>query len=122
MFYYTPDKRKVKIFNRIPINLSRGGLIPHFKEIRPQDYNDDTMYSILEVGSLIIPRPVVDAGFMDKFLQENDIYQEEVKDPRKLTNAVVMPREIVIPAKLADKAKAYLKKKGITLPLPKRDV
>jgi hypothetical protein len=121
MFYYTPDKRKVHIFNKTPINLSRGGLIPHFEEIRPQDYNDDTIYSILEVGSLIIPRPVVDGGFMDEFLQEHNIYQDEVKDPKDLTVAVVMPREIVIPKKLADKAKVYLKQRGITLPLPKRD-
>lgn len=115
-FYYTPDHRKVYIFNKTPINLSRGGMIPHHPDIRPQDYSDDTMYSLLEEGSLVIPRPVIQAGFMDDY--DGPISQPLVSDKRRLVDTIVMPHEMVIPKKYASRVEKFLKKKGITLPLP----
>lgn len=114
MFYYNEHGKKVRIFNHRPRNLSAGGLIKGFKNHRT-NHKDDTINSLLEYGSLVVPVPVMKAGFMDDY--DGKVVGPPTKDKKKLSRTIVMPDELVVNRRYADKVERFLKRKGITLPL-----
>jgi len=113
MFYYSGNKR-IDIFNTRPRNLSRGGLIKDNPKIKIK--NEDTISSLLEYGSLVVPVPVMKSGVMKGY--KGPITGPVQHDQDKLGRTVVMPNELVVNKRYASKVERYLKKKGITLPLP----
>lgn len=113
MFYQTKGKT-IFLFNKRPRNLSRGGLIKGHPSIN--DIPHDTISSKLEYGSLVIPVPVVKSGVMDEY--KGKIVGPKTTDPRKLAPTIVMPNEIVVNRRYARQVEDFLKRKGITLPLP----
>jgi hypothetical protein len=116
MWYINRKNKPVQIANVLPRNLSRGGRIPWIKGIRDEDRNDDTINGLLEVGSIVVPRPVIERGYMDDY--PHKMTQKKITDKKKLVGCIVMPDEWIIPKRDANKLTAFLKKKGITLPIP----
>jgi hypothetical protein len=114
MFYYTDKGKRVDIFNTRPRNLSAGGLIKDNKNIK--DKNEDTISSLLEYGSLVVPVKVMKSGVMKGY--KGKITGEKQTNKHQLGKTIVMPHELVVNKKYAGKVEKYLKKKGITLPLP----
>ena len=112
MFYQTQTGKSVQIFNRRPRNLSRGGLIKDSPKIR--DKKEDTVSSWLEYGSLVVPVSVV--GALHDY--HGEMMGAVQHDKAKLGKTIVMPGEYVVHKKYAKKVEAFLKKKGIVLPLP----
>ena len=113
MFYYTSSGKAVSIFNRKPRNLSAGGLIKDNPKIKEK--NEDTISSNLEVGSLVIPVPVVKSGIMK-------LYKGPITGPRtnnNLSPTIVMPNEIVVNKKYAPGVTKFLASHDIYLPLDK---
>lgn len=113
MFYRNKQGRKIHIANpNRPLNLSRGGWIPALpgSERHPKE---DTISSYLESGSLVVPVSVT------KHLKDykGPLTGELQTDRNKLVKAVTMPHEIVVHRKHAPKVEAFLRKKGIRLPL-----
>ena len=115
MFYYNDKGRRINLINTRPRNLSAGGMISGAPP--KKDEFEDTVLAKLEIGSLVIPRPVVRSGIMDKY--KGEITGEKCHDPTRLGSSVVMPKEIVVHRKHADKVERFLEKHGIHLPLPK---
>lgn len=111
--YFTEKGKAVNIFNKRPRNLSAGGLIKDSPKIK--DKEEDTLSSYLEYGSLVIPKPVVESGVMD--LYKGRITGQKQLCMANLGKTIVMPNEIVVNKKYADKVEEYLKNKGITLPI-----
>lgn len=113
MFYRNNRGKRIDIVNPgRPLNLSTGGMIPALPgtEKHPEE---DTISAKLEVGSLVVPVKVV------KHLKD---YKGETTgpvqtNPNRLINAIVMPDEKVIHRKHAPKVEAFLRRKGIKLPL-----
>jgi hypothetical protein len=114
MFYFTDKGKAVQIFNKRPRNYSAGGPILGNAKIR--DKNEDTISSRLEIGSLVIPVPVMKSGIMK--LYKGPLTGPKTNDPRRLTPTIVMPGEIVVHKKHAPAVMRFLKSHGITLPLP----
>ena len=114
MFYLTPKGRTISIFNKRPRNYSAGG--PIVPDKRNPIKDEDSISSQLEIGSLVIPCPVVKTGIMD--LYDGPITGPKTKDPRRLTPTIVMENEIVVHKDHAPRVTQFLKKHGITLPLP----
>jgi len=77
----------------------------------------DTISSLLEYGSLVVPVPVMESGIMDRY--RGPLTGPKMTDKRKLAPVIVMPNEYVVNKKYAPAVEKYLKKNGITLPLPK---
>lgn len=80
--------------------------------------DDDNISALLEVGSLVIPRPVVkyllDYPHPEHFNGRSHI----VKDSSKLAPVIVMTNEVIVPKKHAAKVEKFLKEKySITLPI-----
>ena len=77
----------------------------------------DTISSLLEYGSLVIPVPVMESGIMERY--RGPLTGPKMMDKSKLAPVIVMPNEYVVNKKHAPAVEKYLKKNGITLPLPK---
>lgn len=116
MYYINRNSKPVQIANVLPRNLSRGGRIPWIKGIRDEDRDEDTINGLLEIGSVVVPRPVIERGYMDDY--PHKMTQRKITDKKKLIGCIVMPDEYIIPKRDANKLTAFLKKKGITLPIP----
>ena len=114
--WYKNDKGKaIQIFNNRPRNYSAGGLITGHPKIETPE--EDTISSLLEEGSLVIPVPVMRSGVMDAY--KGPLFDKKTTDKRRLIPTIVMPEEMVVHRKYAPAVEKYLKKYGITLPLPK---
>ena len=114
MFYHNHRGEKIQIANKRPINFSRGGLIPVLPNIPKKHLDEDTVWSDLEAGSLVIPVPVMKTGVMNEYRGKTT--GEVQKDKKKLVRAITMPNEMVVHKKYAPKVEQFLRKKGITLP------
>jgi len=77
---------------------------------------EDCISSRLEVGSLVIPKKVVDSGVLNEY-KGKLTHPKGTTDPKKLSPTIVMPGEIVVARPYARNVEVFLKKKGITLPL-----
>jgi len=91
-----------------------GGYIEDDPAIPRRDINEDTIMSKLEYDSLVVPKPV---AWMMKYYP-GEIMGEKEHDPEKLADTIVMPHEIVVDKIHAPKVEKWLKKHGITLPIP----
>lgn len=121
MFYINPFGKTVKLMNRKPINYSEGGLIRwEAGQYHPfkNDLQHDNKPVLLEVGSMVIPRPVIHLfhSFEEKY---GSVKQRKVIDPNELVEICVMPEEAIVPKKHAEAMKNHLKAHGVTLPLPR---
>jgi len=114
MFYQTPSGKFVNLFNKRPRNLSAGGMIKDSPKIK--DKHEDTISSLLEYGSLVVPVPVMKSGVMNDY--HGPITGEPTHKRSQLGKTIVMPGEMVVNKKYAGGVERFLKKKGITLPLP----
>jgi hypothetical protein len=72
---------------------------------------------MLEYGSLVIPVPVMESGIMDNY--KGKLTGKKTTDKNRLSPTIVMPNEYVVHKDHARTVEKYLKKHGITLPLPK---
>lgn len=115
LFYYNDHSRPVFLLNKKPINLSKGGLINYPKNMNPDDKYEDTILSHLQEGSVVIPRPVVEKGYLKDY--KGGIMGPKINDKNKLVKTIVMPHEIIVHKNHAKKVIDYLKNKGITLPI-----
>lgn len=115
LFYYNNHSRPVFLLNTKPINFSKGGFIPYPKTINPDDKHEDTILSYLQEGSVVIPRPIVERGYLKDY--EGEITGPKITDKDKLVRTIVMPHEIIVHKNHANKVLNHLKKKGITLPI-----
>lgn len=79
------------------------------------NHKDDTINSVLEYGNLVVPVPVMKSGVMDEY--KGPITGPVQKDKSRLAKTIVMPDELVVHRKHAAKVEAFLRRKGITLPL-----
>jgi hypothetical protein len=70
----------------------------------------------LEVGSLVIPRPVMPL-FKEYIARVGDLTIPEIKDTSQLVQVIVMPEEYIVPKKYAKDVQAFLKSHGVTLPI-----
>lgn len=114
MYYQTQSGKTVQLFNSRPRNLSRGGIIKDSPKIK--DKHEDTISSLLEYGSLVVPVPVMKSGAMRGY--HGQLTGPVQHNMHELGHTVVMPNELVVHKRYAPKVEAYLKSKGITLPLP----
>ena len=118
--YISPYGKTVNLMSTRPVNLSEGGMIKWGKgQYHPlkNDLTHDNKRALLEVGSLVIPRPVM--PLMKKYLEiHGDLKIPEIKDKSKLVEIIVMPEEYIVPKKYANQVKAFLYENGITLPIP----
>ena len=115
MFYYNKQGKRVDLLNKRPRNLSRGGMIEDHPSIPKANKNQDTISSYLEYGSLVVPVPVMKSGVMDEY--KGPIQDKKQTDKKQLSKTIVMPGELVVHKKYADKVENFLRKKGIKLPL-----
>lgn len=115
MFYFGQNGNAVQIFNRRPRNMSAGGPVHGSPKIMNKD--EDTISSLLEYGSLVIPTSVMQSGIMDGF--RGKLTGPKTTDKRMLAPVIIMPGEHVVNKMHAPAVEKYLKKNGITLPLPK---
>lgn len=113
MFYYNKQGRRIDIVNKRPRNLSAGGLIKDYPNNKHPD--QDTISSLLEYGSLVVPVKVMKSGVMDEY--KGKITGEKQTDKKQLSKTIVMPNELVVHKKYANKVENFLRKKGIKLPL-----
>lgn len=127
LFYLNKHSQPVFLVNSKPRNYSQGGFIRYTKQEEKSahpDYDDeDTLYTLLEEGSLVIPRPVVERGYIDDYIRKGGMITDgnQIKDKNKLVPTIVMPREIIVQKKYAPQVIKYLKQRGITLPLEDKD-
>lgn len=120
LFYNKKNGQRVFLVNRHPRNLSSGGMIRyHPSDITtPDSMNDDNISALLEVGSLVIPRPVVKYLLDYPHPEHFNGNAPLVKDSSKLAPVCVMTNEVIVPKKHAPKVEKFLKEKyGITLPI-----
>lgn len=115
MFYYNSHGRPIQILNTRPRNYSAGGMIKGHPNIATPE--EDTISSLLEYGSLVIPVSVMKSGVMDGY--KGKLFDKKTTDKRRLAHTIVMPEELVVARKYAPAVERYLKTRGITLPLPK---
>lgn len=127
LYYYNKQSRPIYLVNNRPINYSKGGLvkyeISHLPFVNPDDNNEDTLYTLLEEGSVVIPRPVVKKGHIDDYIKMGGKISDgkEIKDKSKLVKTILMPGEIVVQKKYTNSVLDFLKKRGITLPIEDKD-
>lgn len=120
-FYVEPFGRTVRLMNSRPKNLTEGGLIK-WKEGQynpfTSDLQRDNMIVLLEIGSMVIPRPVIHLfhEFEEKYYK---LRQPKITDESLITEVIVMPEEAIVPKKFVPDVKAFLKQKGVTIPIPK---
>ena len=123
MFYINPFGKTVKLMNRKPINYSQGGLIRwEADQYHPfkNDLHNDNKPVLLEVGSMVIPRPVIHL-FHEFEKRYGSVKQNKITNPAYLVEICVMPEEAIVPKKHAEAMKNYLKANGVSLPLPRHD-
>lgn len=118
--YVTPYGKIVNLMSNRPVNYSHGGMIKWEKgQYNPlkNDLTHDNKRVKLEIGSLVIPRPVM--PLMKKYLAiHGDLKIPTIKDESKLIECIVMPEEYIVPKKYAKDVLAFLASHGITLPIP----
>ena len=114
MFYLTHGKR-VDIFNKRPRNMSTGGMVKDSPKIR--DKSEDTVSSLLEYGSLVVPKKVMLSGVMDGY--KGRITGQKQLRMAELGKTIIQPGELIVNKKYAPAVENYLLKKGIRLPLGK---
>ena len=122
--WITPYGKVVNLMNSKPINYSQGGLIKWEKNQYNPLHNDlthDNKPVLLELGSLVIPRPVVPL-VLEFQRKHGKMTQPQIKDKSKLTVVIVMPEEIIVPKKYAPLVTQHLLSHGITLPLPQTNL
>jgi len=122
--WITPYGKVVNLMNSKPINYSQGGLIKWEKSQYNPLHNDlthDNKPVLLELGSLVIPRPVVPL-VLEFQRTHGKMTQPQIKDKSKLTVVIVMPEEIIVPKKYAPLVTQHLLSHGITLPLPQTNL
>lgn len=118
LFYYNNHSRPVFLTNTKPLNMSRGGLILYPKKFNKDDKHEDNILAHLEDGSLVVPRPVVEKGYLNDYLKNGGkIHGPKVTDKDKLVRTIVMPHEVIVNSKHTNKVINHLKKKGIKLPI-----
>lgn len=118
--YVEPFGRTIKLMNTKPINLSEGGFVKwEAGQYNPfvNDLTHDNKLVLLEYGSMVIPRPVVHL-FHEFEKKYYPLKQPKITDPFELTEVIIMPEEAIVPKKFVADVKAFLKKNGVTLPLP----
>jgi hypothetical protein len=76
---------------------------------------EDCISSRLEVGSLVVPKKVVDSGVLKEY--NGKLHGKGTDDPKKLSPTIVMPGEWVVAKEHAPKVESFLRRKGIRLPL-----
>jgi len=81
-----------------------------------KDKNEDTVSSLLEYGSLVVPVPVMKRHALDDY--HGKMTGAVQHDRSKLGKTIVMPGEYVVNKAHATAVERHLKKKGIVLPLP----
>ncbi len=113
MFYYNNQGKPIQLFNNRPRNMSAGGFIAY--EPKNRYHDDDSINSHLEVGSLVIPKKVMDSGIMNGY--KGRLTGPKTMDAHRLSPTIVMEGELVVHKKYAAAVTRYLKKHGITLPL-----
>lgn len=118
--YVDPYGKTVNLMSPKAVNYSHGGMIKWEKEQYHPLKNDllrDNKRVLLEVGSLVIPRPVMPL-FKQYLAHTGDFTIPAIKDKSKLVEVIVMPEEYIVPKKYADQVKRFLASHGITLPIP----
>jgi len=119
-YWIEPYGKTIKLMNTKPVNLSEGG----FVKWQPGQYNPfvndlthDNKLVLLEYGSMVIPRPVVHLfhEFEEKYYK---LKQPKITDPCELAEVIIMPEEAIVPKKFVPDVKAFLKKNGVTVPIP----
>lgn len=120
-FYVEPFGRTVQLMNSRPKNLTEGGLIKWEEgQYNPfvSDLQRDNMTVLLEIGSMVIPRPVIHLfhDFEEKYYK---LRQPKITDEMLITEVIVMPEEAIVPKKFVPDVKAFLKENGVTLPISK---
>ena len=120
-YYIEPYGRTVKLMNSKPKNLTDGGIIKWEKDqYNPfvSDLQRDNMIVLLEIGSMVIPRPVIHLfhEFEEKYYK---LKQPKITDEMLITEVVVMPEEGVVPRQFVPDFKVFLKKNDVTIPIPK---
>lgn len=127
LYYYNRQSRPIYLVNNKAVNYSKGGLVEykleHLQYVNKDNYNEDTIYSLLEEGSLVVPRPIVDKGYIDEYIKQGGKISngKEIKSKKKLIKTIIMPGEIIVQAPYTNNVLDFLKKKGITLPIDDRD-
>jgi hypothetical protein len=127
LYYYNKHSRPIYLVNNKPINYSKGGLIAydksHSKNINPDDHNEDTIYTLLEEGSVVIPVPVVRRGHITDYVKMGGKISDgsKIKDKSKLVKTILMPGEIVVKRRFANDVLSFLRKRGISLPINEED-
>jgi hypothetical protein len=120
-YYVEPFGRTVQLMNSKPKNLTEGGLIKWEEgQYNPftNDLQRDNLMVLLEIGSMVIPRPVIHL-FHEFEEQHYKLKQPKITDEHLITQVIVMPEEAVVPRKFVADVKAFLKKNGVTLPIDK---
>ena len=120
-FYVEPFGRTVQLMNSRPKNLTEGGLIKWEQgQYNPftSDLQRDNMIVLLEIGSMVVPRPVIHLfhEFEEKYYK---LRQPKITDEMLITEVIVMPEEAIVPRQFVPDVKAFLKQNGVTLPISK---
>jgi hypothetical protein len=111
MFYFNSSGTKIGIFNTRPRNLSGGGIIKDNVKITNKD--EDTISSLLQYGSLVVPKKIV--PLLDDY--KGPINGPPTHNKKNLLKAIVMPGEVVVNRKYRKDVEKFLRSKGIRLPL-----
>jgi len=118
MMYRNQANQPIFLANNKPRNLSKGGWIKYEKgdRINPDFKNEDTILSLLEENSLVVPRPISMGNYLNDY-KGKFTCGKMIRDKSKLIPTVVMPDEIIVCSCYADDVINHLKKKGIKIPL-----
>jgi hypothetical protein len=118
--YISPYGKTVHLMSTEPVNYSHGGMIKWEKgQYHPlrNDLTHDNKRVLLEVGSLVIPRPIV--PLVNSYIEQTGpLTIPTIKDTSQLVEVIVMPEEIIVPKKYARQVQSFLNRHGITLPIP----
>lgn len=118
--YIDPYGKTVNLMSPKAVNYSHGGMVKWEKgQYNPlkNDLLRDNKRVLLEVGSLVIPRPVMPL-FKQYIAHTGDFTIPTINDKSKLVEVIVMPEEYIVPKKYAEQVKRFLASKGIILPIP----
>jgi hypothetical protein len=119
--YVEPFGKVVPFLHDKPKNLTAGGIVKWDKgEYDPflNDLQKDNKPVLLEIGSMVVPRPVIHL-FHEYEKLYGSVKGPKITDQSKLSPVIIMPMEAIVPAKYTTHFKAFLKTHGVTLPLPK---
>lgn len=118
--YVDPYGKTVNLMSTKAVNYSHGGMVKWEKgQYNPlkNDLLRDNKRVLLEVGSLVIPRPVMPL-FKQYLAHTGDFKIPTIKNKSDLVEVIVMPEEYIVPKKYANQVKRFLASHGITLPIP----